>query len=812
MSDTLASFVDAMHAAGVGPERVGDITSDDRWHSYKLAGDRAGKKAGYYRLKIDGDFAVGNFGSHREGVTHNWHSKASKHYSPEEIAAYKAKLAAEKKEAEKRRKEDQDNITRAAKLIWDKSQLATDHPYLARKQIQPHGIRLYKDDLIIPVFVGGVFKCLQTITVDGDKFFSFKDDEDKWVKGSPFQGGYYHLAHKDDSKDRIIICEGFATAASIREATGCIVICAFNAGNLAAVAEFFRHRYPDAQIIIASDNDQWSWDGRAKAKHCPPDLVTSDIPGDDERWKNWRAADGWLVNTGVVKANQAAAKIGGAHVIWPDFPPDDKDKRTDYNDLAVSEGLEAVKARVLSVPEKKKPSKALAVMVSTENFKDFMKIKRVSKDGIQVWYEENSINYSLYVQHHPRLQGVFAWDEFHLTTMVVKCPPWTEDEGKAHLFDVHELDEADVRECDYFIQRLEGGLRGNEGKTRGAIEDSALRNSIHPARDNFDRMVWDGSPRLDNWLIDWLGCEKDDPDYVRAVGRTWLLAAVKRIYEPGCKFDQMLVLEGPQRAGKSTALEIMATFGDPGHEKRYFMDTLKISNCEDPDELMKLTGALIVEIQEMSGFNKKDDDALKAFISTKEDTYRAPYARKTKKWPRQFVLAGTYNPLDGIFKDPTGLSRFWVVATGKKIDLDGLKAASKQIWAEAVHRYKAGEGLVLSQEIYAKAAEAADSRRIIDDMTHDVLNACRGRAFFEVREIMVSMGIPVKGKSQQESRAIGKILAVEGFQRVQKKRSGRSVWGWQPGPDVELPHYDEGEAVDTGPEYEIPFEDMEAMF
>ena len=782
MSDSLESFIDFMHSVGCGPAKASDIRPDDKVHSYQLQGDRNGKKAGGYRFKSDGNgVGLGWCINHREGVSHNFYSKAPKYYTPEETKAFREKMEAEKKAAEAQREQEMMQVAQQAKAHWDTLTIAgPDHPYLVRKKISPHGLRISDNNLIVPMYFDGKICNYQTITPDGDKLF---------LKNARMKGTFFPLASRDDDKARIVICEGVATGASIRQALGWPVIVAFNASNLIPVAEEFRRKYPNAQIIIAADNDQWSWDGQAKAKNCPKDLVTSDIPGDDDRWKNWRKA-GWLRNVGRDKADQAAVSIGGAHVIWPEFPASHPDKPTDFNDLHCIDGLDAVKERILKLPEPElEPEQKSIVLndhINSTNFWDYLRVRAIDKSGQKIKYEDNSLNYSMIVQYHPRLQGLFAWDEFHLSVMVVACPPWTEDQGRAKQFEVHELDDIDVRECDYFIQRCIGELRGSREKTREAIEDIAHKNKIHPARDYFDSLTWDGQPRLDNWLIDYVGCEKDDPDYVRAVGRTWMLAAVARVYEPGCKFDHMLILEGPQSAGKSTTLQTLATFGQGKDARDYFCDTMNIRNCEDPDELMKTRGAMIVEIQEMAGFTKKDDDTLKAFITQKTDQYRSPYGRKTQKWPRQYVLAGTYNPIAGVFKDPTGLRRFWVVSTGKHIDVAGLRLAREQIWAEATHRYKAGESLYLSPELSAKAEAAANQRRIVDDMTHDVLEKVRGVAFFEVRQVLEWLGIPVRGRSQIESANICRILKIEGFQRTQRRVGGRTIWGWEP-PDSTRP-------------------------
>jgi len=182
---------------------------------------------------------------------------------------------------------------------------------------------------------------------------------------------------------------------------------------------------------------------------------------------------------------------------------------------------------------------------------------------------------------------------------------------------------------------------------------------VHPARDYFNRLVWDGVPRLDNWLIDICGAENDDPDYLRAAGSKWMIAGVKRVFEPGCQFDHMLILEGGQAAYKSSTLRALATFGDAGLEEEYFTDTFSIKNHKDKDELLKLWGCLIIEIGEMAGFGDSDIEAVKNFITIRSDKVRLPYTKLPKVFRRQFIFAGTRNPTGGLFTDPTGNRRFW---------------------------------------------------------------------------------------------------------------------------------------------------------
>lgn len=762
MSDPLHDFIEAMCAAGCGPANPSDVVTDNQSHYIDSAGDKPRSKKLKYILKVDGDFAVGGFVHYRHGDWHTWTSKLNGkgEYTDEEKKVWRERIDQERAAKEKEREESEKKASHDAKMIWDGAEYARpDHAYLTRKRIKPHNFKQKDGKILIPMYGDKKFLAYQTIDEDGDKLY---------LAGARKKGCYCPLMEKGEAVETFLFAEGVATGATVREITGLPTIICFDANNLAPVSESFRKRYPAAKFIFAADNDQW-------ARLKPTDPEKTWVEPDHEK------------NTGIFKAQQACVKVGYARVIWPVFPKDSA--HTDFNDLAVTDGEEAVRARIdealaapMPAPPKPKKPKPPAIP-PPDNRPDRVEWEQqlIFKDKEGVKLAENSINYKLMVCNHARLAHCFAYDEFHLCTMVIQPPPWAEDGDQD--FIVHPVSDTDIRNTDYFLQKTKN-LNGSKEKTLDAIEECGLNNAFHPARDHLSSLEWDGKPRLDNWLLTYMR-GKDDPDYLRAIGKAWLIAAVKRQMEPGCKFDNMLVLEGPQFAGKDLALEIMATFGKGVDARTYFMKTFNIGNCEDTDELMKLSGSVIVDIDEMSGFNKKDDDAMKKFITTTHDTYRAPYGRRPNKWPRQFVLAGTYNPRDGIFKDSTGLRRFWVVATGDRIDLEGLERDREQLWAEAVHRYRQGESILLSEEMRMRALGVANERRLIDDATQDVLRAAKGKRFFETRDILKEMGIPISpGKSQSESRTINEILRTQGFERCRKALLGKSVLGWKPTGDL----------------------------
>lgn len=282
-------------------------------------------------------------------------------------------------------------------------------------------------------------------------------------------------------------------------------------------------------------------------------------------------------------------------------------------------------------------------------------------------------NAELVLSHMPEWQGVVAYDMFAERTVYRKPPPFdvgAEDTGEW-------TDYLDAMTAIH-LQRS-WHVEFSPSTVGQAVEVLARRHRFHPVREALAALPpWDGVRRNPDWLSDFLGVEKTE--YTALVGPFFLRGMIKRVMEPGCKFDYCLVLEGEQGRGKSTVARILSW--------HWFCDTdLDLSN---KDSLMALPGHWVYEIAELGSLMKAEERKQKSFLSRQEDEYRPPYGKRLIKVPRQSVFIGTTNE-EEYLKDATGGRRFWPVMVGDEINLDGLRNCLELMLAEALHDYRAGE-------------------------------------------------------------------------------------------------------------------------
>jgi len=291
-------------------------------------------------------------------------------------------------------------------------------------------------------------------------------------------------------------------------------------------------------------------------------------------------------------------------------------------------------------------------------------------------------------------------------------------------------------------------------------------------------LEWDGVCRLETFLTDYLHVKEEAPEYLSFVFTKWMTAAVKRIMEPGCKFDHVFVLEG-QKQGlyKSSFLKSLATFNG----ERYHTDSVSVSQIGDKDSNIKLQGNLIVELAELSGFSKQEDEVIRNWLTQEIDEVRLPYSRKTTKYKRQFVFAATTNNYDYL-KDPTGNRRYWPITIDTVIDLAAIEDIKAQLWAEAVWLYKDGLYIGPTPE-ENELADRERNKRVTSDVWEDeILRIVKSNRLveFKASEIIDKMGLKLNEKNDRTLRRVTSILKMNGFENspkwdIEQKKSVR-LW------------------------------------
>lgn len=289
----------------------------------------------------------------------------------------------------------------------------------------------------------------------------------------------------------------------------------------------------------------------------------------------------------------------------------------------------------------------------------------------------NVANCVVILANDRRWSGVLAYDDFAQAVVVTDEPPWDASDFKG-VWSTSWSDLDDVRLKNWFQRNYK--LAVSTGIAGEAARLAAHLHSFDPVKDSLEGLVWDQQSRVDHWLHTYLGAP--DTDYTQAVGRWWLISAVARVYQPGCKVDHMLVWQAHQGAGKSSTARILAGDG-------LFQDTPL--DLATKDAYLALAGKWIIEWAELDAMTRAEASRVKAFVSSGTDTFREPYGHHTVSRPRRCVFVGTVNDTE-FLKDTTGNRRFWPVAVAQQqpVDRTGLKRDRDLLWAEAVCLFKAG--------------------------------------------------------------------------------------------------------------------------
>lgn len=315
-------------------------------------------------------------------------------------------------------------------------------------------------------------------------------------------------------------------------------------------------------------------------------------------------------------------------------------------------------------------------------------------------------NAVLILENEPALQGI-RYNELSNGIEVKGKLPWPRPNK-------YWRDADDAQLYTWVADRY--GVQFPENRFSKALTTVTDKRCFNPLREYVQQLPeWDGIPRADTLLIDYLGAP--DTEYTRVVTRKTLVGAIQRVLQPGCKFDTVLVLDGKPGIGKSTLLRKLGG--------KWFSDSLSLADTRDKTAAEKLQGVWIMEIGEMQGTRKADVDIMKGFISRQVDEYRAAYGRVVERHPRTCIICGTTNSTTGFLRDTTGNRRFWPVTVnggGRLSVWDMTEDTRAQIWAETMILVAEGETSYLDAAMELEAAKMQREAIEYDDREGEVID------------------------------------------------------------------------------------------
>jgi predicted P-loop ATPase len=365
----------------------------------------------------------------------------------------------------------------------------------------------------------------------------------------------------------------------------------------------------------------------------------------------------------------------------------------------------------------------------------------------------------------PAWFGAFAYNEFSNDATLIAAPPWEMDPAHWNPRAVTSHDDLLITE---WLQRE--GITVDVGVAAQAVEAVAKDRLFHPVREYLDHLEWDGVPRLKTWLPDYLGT--DDNPYTRSIGLCMMVAAVARIYEPGCKVDNVPIIEGAQGIGKSSALRILF---DPWY-------TDEIADLGSKDAAMQARGVWLVELAELEAMSRPEASRAKAFITRTTDRFRPPYGRRLVETPRACVLWGTTNS-ETYLKDETGGRRFWPIRA-RKINRVGLRHVRDQLWAETLEQHAAGTPWWIDNADVHRAATEEQAGRYAGDPWQEVIQQLtKSNDEQTIGQVLTALGVETGRQTQSEMNRVARCLKALGWTRVQVGVGRNRRWIYRKGRD-----------------------------
>jgi predicted P-loop ATPase len=382
-----------------------------------------------------------------------------------------------------------------------------------------------------------------------------------------------------------------------------------------------------------------------------------------------------------------------------------------------------------------------------------------------------------HLQYDPRWMGIVRYNELNKTVEFTSPPPWHAEYSSFNTSSSPAITDTDFTRLQCYVEK-EFGFSITKDKAMDALMIAAQANSYHPVRTYLTSLTWDNQPRLQTWLYTYMGAHQND--YTTKVGTWCLIQAVARVMRPGCMARAVVIFEGRQGGGKSTAIK---TLGGS-----FYRDTPIMLGTKDAYQ--SLNGAWLYELAEIDYLNKYEASQIKQFISSPSDWYRATYGRVNEDNPRQCVFFGSTNLQKSEYlNDATGGTRFWPVATGR-IDIPLLAAHRDQLWAEALALFLQGHKWWPESEEEQALFKIEQDERMEEDPWDQAITGflCNPYQPAHIANQISTQGVTiafvakhalsveVKDVSKHMARRIGTLLTKMGWERVRRRGSGERYY------------------------------------
>lgn len=694
MSDIILEFRAAMEADGILCTE--NIYADGKMHRFTPPG--GSQKCCWYKLFNDYP-PSGVYGNWTTGFKNKWSVKPGRELTIEEKESFKKRIAADRVRKHREEERLKAKAKKVAGEIWalGKENQAS-HPYFLAKVIKPHIAKVHNGQVIVPVKNNGELVGFQEISGSGDK---------KFLHGTPVKGSYCVIG-QTAGQNLFFIAEGFATAASIFEATNIPCVVAFNAGNLEPVAKVVREKFPNAKIIIAADDDRWTQG-----------------------------------NPGIVAAASAVSAING-ELRRPIFKPGYDGKPTDFNDVAKLYGFEELKQQLIhnNSTFEIETIKTVVPRISDSVLNDMLPDQEPGKKPMSSISNLEAV-----------LNRVGATIRYNV---IKKTEEW---------FIPGEETSLDNQKNVIYARIVDLCLRCKMPVAQ--IKDFLLylsdKNQFNPVMEWIKAADWDGISRLGDFCATiTVKNEATMPaaKYLKNVLITrWLVSAVAAAARPnGIAAQGVLVLQGDQYIGKTRWFKKLVP------ESLGLISEGKTLKPDDKDSVKQVISYWIVELGELDAtFRKSDIAMLKSFLTRDHDIIRLPYAPCESMYARRTVFFGSVNKKE-FLADDTGNRRYWT------LECDNInhehEINMQQLWAEIYSLYKDGEQWHLDKDEMALLNQSNQDFEMRDPIEERILShyawvesGIIGGEWKSATEIMQDIGSlnPSKGEINRASMIVKKL-------------------------------------------------------